>query len=208
MEWSRETWPGDLALERGKGRTPDVRVNDMLPTDLDGRKDDLDHFQEVVDLVLGTSRVVWIIDWQVGRADQNTVLQGIDQRDSAITILEEKLVAVDRLQEFWMIEHQVRSLGSADKRSSLAHGMMELVDPGSCRIHDDFGVDRQRLSAELIIQHDPGSSTRIRTRLGPRCFAVVDGQSIVRRLQDRRAVPRSPAFPASASRRHSRLPDI
>ncbi len=162
-------------------------VDDLFPVHRDVREHVPDEVKEVVDFRLGADGVLGHVGVDVGGADQDAVPHRIDQHDPAVGVLEEDFAAVARREQLRVVQHDVRTLGSAHERRRRAHGLVGQVDPGAGGVHDDVGGEVEHFAAQLVAQLD--------RRAGCRCRSVAP----VRTHRDERDVVAGPGVAVRAA---------
>ena len=66
----------------------------MLACHLNGRENFLDEAHKIIRLFLGANGLLRVINFDVGGADHDAAVDGVNQDDAAVVVLKEKFVAV------------------------------------------------------------------------------------------------------------------
>ena len=143
----------DVAVT-GKRPHSGEAVDDLGPVDRQTRQHLPDEVDEVVDLLFGAQDGVRHVVLEVGRADEHPALEGIDEDDPPVAVLEEQLATARRLEQLRVVEHDVRALRAAHERGRLAESRVRLVGPRARGVDDDGCRERRLIACLEVAQHD------------------------------------------------------
>ena len=108
--------------------------------------------QQVVGLFLADGHGVGIVGRDIGRAQQDPLLQREEQYDASIRRLEKDLVARAGSVQFFMRQHQVRALRAADPARWSAQTPVDPVNPRAAGVDHQARPDFQFLALLLVPQ--------------------------------------------------------
>ena len=125
----------------------------MRPVHSNRRKRQPHRLQNVVDLGLVAGRVR-IIGRDIGGTGDDLAADRVEDADAAVLVHEVDHLVAGRLHQFGVIEHHVRTLGSADEAGLAPETLIGEIDPGAGGIDDDPRFHFAGLAGNLVAEHD------------------------------------------------------
>ncbi len=168
-----------VVVVAGERTDPREAVHDLRTVQHDARQHVVHQLEEVVDLLLRAHGRLARIRVDVGRSDHHPPLERVDQHDAAVVVLEEQLPAPGRLQQFGVVEHDMRALGAAHVAGGHAEGLVGHVGPWPRRVDHDLRAHGELVAADGVAQLHLGTGGA-----GPRHpgrLDVVRGAAVARR---------------------------
>ena len=172
----------DLARRQGiaarQGTDAAEPKDDMRPIHFNRRERQPHGFQNVIDLRL-VADGVRVLGWDVGGAGDDLAADRIEDADAAVPVHEVDHLVSGRGHEFGVIEHHMRTLGSADEAGLVPEAAIGEIDPGARGVDDDPRSHFAGLAGDLVAQNDSTARGALqpdvvqRTRLGKRGFRVL-----------------------------------
>ena len=149
--------PADLsccACAAARQRTHGAKTGDNAGTvEIKSGKDAFCGCQDVIHLFLITACLVGRGHWNVGRANNDAVMEWKNEAHAAFGVLVEDLT-IERLVQLGIIQHQVRALRAADEFGFFAELGIGFINPSPSRIDQHLRLHLKRLAGHLATQGD------------------------------------------------------